>query len=134
MFLSLGVALGQVASGIFASQLEATLTSSYYTVTVFCLILSLSELPNSMEKSSEQFRNLYNRRLAENCVLKSQPYTMQNLKLLKATSAIKPVYCTVWVEHNEEYLAFWLIGHSSPAQATWEVIFIFMGMVTYFSL
>ncbi|GBN51952.1 hypothetical protein AVEN_119671-1, partial [Araneus ventricosus] len=96
MFGSLGVALGQVASGIFASQLEAALTSSYYAATIFCLILSLSELPNSMEESSEQFQILYNGKLAENCVLKSQPYTMQNLKLLKAMSAIKPVYCTVW--------------------------------------
>ncbi|GBN42986.1 hypothetical protein AVEN_24379-1 [Araneus ventricosus] len=96
MFGSLGVALGQAGLGIVTSQLEAALTSSYYAATIFCLILSLSELPNSMEKSSEQFQNLYNRKLAENCVLKSQPYTMQNLKLLKAMSAIKPVYFTVW--------------------------------------
>ncbi|GBN01141.1 hypothetical protein AVEN_248326-1 [Araneus ventricosus] len=96
MFGCLGVALGQAGLGIVTSQLEAALTSSYYAGTIFCLILSLSELPNSMEKSSEQFRNLYNRRLAENCVLTLQPYTMQNRKLLKAMSEIKPVYFTVW--------------------------------------
>ncbi|KAF8773530.1 hypothetical protein HNY73_016185 [Argiope bruennichi] len=97
MYSSLGLALGRAGIlAILPTVVEAFLTITYCGASVFYLISSLSNIPNTIKSSSAQFRDLYNRELLKVQMSKLDPLHMQCLLMLKSLSEIKPVYVTVW--------------------------------------
>ncbi|GFQ81609.1 uncharacterized protein TNCT_287151 [Trichonephila clavata] len=94
MYISLGLALRSTGSAIVHHLVESVLTCFYCGAAITWLIVSISDVPTSMEDAAEVFQNLYREELLRNIVI--NPQTVQRLMLIKALSEMKPIYITVW--------------------------------------
>ncbi|GFY55510.1 uncharacterized protein TNIN_264311 [Trichonephila inaurata madagascariensis] len=97
MYISLGLALRSTGSASYAivhHLVESILTCFYCGAAVTWLIVSISDVPTSMEDAAVVFQILYREELLKNIVI--NPQSVQRLMLIKALSKMKPIYITVW--------------------------------------